>query len=298
MKMMMRPGGRGLALRTRPVILGGLMSHSVPAGNVVPSFDLTRSSIPPSLGEHCFVLRSRLSIRETAVRIDDVQRYTLPSIAQLQLPAGIVLKGSWESICRSLLFRDAIINDGHRMRSISELAASPLPEGEPGQWTSDMLGRIAQHFRSLPCDPPPQLSVQLGLLETCWPYVRKTRMECLHIDSQSKHGSNNKFAALFHFEPRRTMPANLRARAVRSFHWAHNTDVRAVINILKNEDLVQPSKWCEELLPVVPTGPRFGSRPLVSIAGAASTHRYTRLILLHVMGAFLQAGHGALAELP
>ena len=41
---------------------------------------------------------------------------------------------------------DAIID--HRIRSISELAASPLPEGEPGQWTNDMLGRIAQHFRS------------------------------------------------------------------------------------------------------------------------------------------------------
>ena len=56
-----------------------------PAGNVVPMFDLTRITTPPSLGEHCFVQRSRLSIRETAV----------PSVAQLQLPAGIVLKGSW-----------------------------------------------------------------------------------------------------------------------------------------------------------------------------------------------------------
>ena len=175
--------------------------------------------------------------------IDDVQYSTLPSIAQLQLPAGIVLKGSWESIYLPSF------NDGHRIRSISELAASPLPEGEPGQWTNDMLGRIAQHFRSLPRDLPPQLSVQLGLLETCWPYVRKTRMECLHIDSQRKHGSNNKFAVLFHFEPRRTMPANLRAHAVRSFHWAHNTDVRAVINIFKNEELIRPSKWCEEPLP-------------------------------------------------
>ncbi|CAJ1400467.1 unnamed protein product [Effrenium voratum] len=84
-------------------------------------FDLTRITIPPSLGERCFVLRSRLNIRETAVRMGDVQYYTLPSIAQLQLPA---IKGSWESIYRSLLpFRDAIINDGHRIRSISELAA-------------------------------------------------------------------------------------------------------------------------------------------------------------------------------
>ena len=49
---------------------------------------------------------------------------------------------------------------------------------------------------------------------------------------------------------------------------------------------------------IVPTGPRVGSRPLVSIARAASTHRYTRLILLHVMGALLQAGHGTLAENP
>ena len=104
-----------------------------------------------------------------------------------------------------------------------------------------MLGRIAQHFRSSPRDLPPQLSVQLELLETCWPYVRKTRMECLHIHSQSKRGSNNKFAVLFHFEPRRAMPTNLRAHAVRSFHWARNTDVRAVTNILKNEELIRPS---------------------------------------------------------
>ena len=77
-------------------------------------FDLTQITIPPLLGERCFVLRPRLSIRETAVRIDDVRCYTLPSIAQLQLPAGIVLKGSWESVYRSLLpFRDAIIDDGH-----------------------------------------------------------------------------------------------------------------------------------------------------------------------------------------
>ena len=150
----------------------------------------------------------------------------LPSIAQLQLPAGIVLRGSWESIYRSLLpFRDAIINDGHRIRSIS---------------TNDVLGRIAQHFRSLPRDLPPQLSVQLVPLESCWPYVRKMRMACLHIHSQSKHGSNNKFAALFHFERCRAMPANLRAHAVRSLHWARNTDVRAVINVLKNEELIRP----------------------------------------------------------
>ena len=201
-----------------------------PAGNVVPMFNLTRITRPPLLGEHCFVLRSRLSIRETAARIHNVQYYTLPSTAQLQLPAGIVLKGSWESIYRGLLpFRDAIIDDG--------------------QWTDDMLGRIAQHFRSSPRDLPPQLSVQLGLLETCWPYARKTRMECLHIDSQSKHGSNNKFAVLFHFEPRRAMPTNLRAHAVRSFQWAHNTDVRAVINSLKNKEPIRPSKWCDEPLP-------------------------------------------------
>ena len=73
-----------------------------PAGSVVPMFDLTRITTPPSLGEHCFVLRSWLNIRETAVRIDDVQYYTLPSIAQPQLPAGIVLRGSWESIYRNL----------------------------------------------------------------------------------------------------------------------------------------------------------------------------------------------------
>ena len=143
----MRPGGHGLSNQTgdtrRPNEPLG-----APAGNAVPMFDLTRITIPPSLGEHCFVLRSRLSIRETAVRIDDVQHYTLPSIAQLQLPAGTVLKGSWESIYRSLLpFRDAII-DG-----------SPLPEGEPGQWTNDMLAspsifdlRFVIYHLSCPCN--------------------------------------------------------------------------------------------------------------------------------------------------
>ncbi|CAJ1442225.1 unnamed protein product, partial [Effrenium voratum] len=113
MKMMMRPWGSWTSASNptgdtrRPNEPLG-----APAGSVVPMFDLTRITIPPSLGERCFVLRSRLNIRETAVRIDDVQYYTLPSIAQLQLPAGIVLKGSWESIYRSLLpFRDDIIND-------------------------------------------------------------------------------------------------------------------------------------------------------------------------------------------
>ena len=74
-----------------------------PIGSVVPMFDLTRITIQPLLGEHCFVLRSKLDIRETAARIDDVQCYTLPSIAKLQLPAGIVLN-------RLLPFRDDIIN--------------------------------------------------------------------------------------------------------------------------------------------------------------------------------------------
>ena len=248
MKMMMRPGGHGLALRTQAAILATSTYGPLgaPTSGGVPMLNLTRIAIPPSLGERCFLLRSQLNIQEIAVRIDDMQYYTLPSIAKLQFPAGTVLKGSWESVYHSLQpFRDDIINDGHRIRSISELAASPLPEGEPGRRTNDVLDRIAQLFRSSPRDLPPQLSEQLGLLESCWLYVRRTRIECLQIDSRSKHSSSNKFAALFHFDSRRTMLANLSAHAVRSFHWAHNTDVPAVIDILKNEEMIRPSKWCD-----------------------------------------------------
>ena len=68
-------------------------------------------------------------------------------------------------------------------------------------------------------------------------------MECLHIDSQSKHGSNNKFAVLFHFEPRRAMPTFV---LTLSGHFIGRT---TVINILKNEELIRPSRWCDEPRP-------------------------------------------------
>ena len=33
---------------------------------------------------------------------------------------------------------------------------------------------------------------------------------------------------------------------MQSSHFiGHNTDVRAVINVLKNEEMIQPSKWCD-----------------------------------------------------
>ena len=82
--------------------------------------------------------------------------------------------------------------------------------------------------------------MQLGLLESCWPYVRKRgwnafisiRRASMAPTTSSRCSSTSNPAEL-------CLPT-----------LVLNTDIRAVINILKNEELIRPSKWC----------PWFGSR--------------------------------------
>ena len=125
-----------------------VLVHSPPHHTLISRFPLWAGPVLSSLGEHQFTLRSRATITEVAVRIDDVQYYTLPSIALLQFPTGTNLKKPWESVCRSLVpFRDDIINDSQRIHAISEFEPARLPEGEPGAWANHMLRDIARKFR-------------------------------------------------------------------------------------------------------------------------------------------------------
>ena len=58
-----------------------------------------------------------------------------------------------------------------------------------------------------------------------------------------KDSRNNQYGILFSFEPRRKLPDNLRSQSISPFFWAHNTDIPSAIGILKDEELIRPSKW-------------------------------------------------------
>ena len=65
--------------------------------------------------------------------------------------------------------RRNIIEDEQRVKSVSELPFSPLRHGNSGPWTD-----LSSQFKISPDSLPPQLIVQLGICEECWPYIRKT----------------------------------------------------------------------------------------------------------------------------
>ena len=129
----------------------------------------------PSLASHNFELRSGLEVEEIAIRINDVLYYTLPCIAELVYPDPCKWKQFWETVCRSLMpHRENIIQDKHRVRSVSELTADRLPHGNPGAWTEAVIRDISREIDIAVDNLPEQLIGQLGVLEKCWPYIQKT----------------------------------------------------------------------------------------------------------------------------
>ena len=194
----------------------------------------------PSLGSHIFLLRSGCEVEEIAIRIND----TLPSVAELVYPDPAKWKQSWESVCRSLMpHRENIIRDKHRVRSISEFAADRLPHGNQGSWTAAVLRDI---FR---------LQLCLSNSAFSWECLRSAgrtsgRQQIYHcFEPNKKDSQGNHYGIIFSFEPRRRLPNNFRTQSVSPFYWAHNTDSKSAISILKDDELIRPSKWLEDPSP-------------------------------------------------
>ena len=219
-----------------------------PAHHRVPSDQIELIHLPvrqqvPSLGSHRFTLRSGCRIEEIAILIDDVLYYTLPCIATLAFPEPDKWKKSWETVYRSLMpHRRNIIEDEQRVKSVSELPPSPLPHGNPGPWTAQVVKEISSQFKISPDSLPPQLIVQLGICEECWPYILKTKRTYHRFQPTKKDTRKNYFGILFSFEPRRLLPDKHRTQSNSPFFWARNTNIHAAINILRDEKLVRPSK--------------------------------------------------------
>ena len=145
--------------------------------------------------------------------------------------------------------RRNIIQDEQRVKSVSELPFSPLPHGIPGPWTAHVVKETSSHFQISPKSLPPQLIVQLGICEEGWPYIRKTTRTYHQFSPDKKNAQKNIFGILFSFVPRRLLPDKRRTQSHSTFFWAHNTNMQAAISILRDEELVRPSKWQEQPLP-------------------------------------------------
>ena len=152
--------------------------------------------------------------------IDDIPYYTLPCIAELVFPEPAKWKKSWETIYKSLMpHRDSIIQDQQRVRSVSELPDMHPPHGDPGSWTARSSTRSRGSSRS--------------------PWTRYPSNSLCSYTSVRSVGRT----ILFLFEPRRQLPGNRRSQSISPFFWAHNTNIHAAIAILKDEELIRPSKW-------------------------------------------------------
>ena len=228
------PPGRHVASST---------SRTDPPTRTVDLIQLHVRTSTPSLGSHHFVLRSGSRVEEIAILINDVLYYTLPCIAELVFPDPAKSKKSWETVYRSLMpHRHNIIQDEDREGSVSELPAMRLPHGNPGDWTAEVINEITREF-NIPADKlPEQLVVQLGVFKKCWPYIQKTRRTYCRFQPTKKDSRNNHYGILFSFEPRRKLPYNLRSQSISPFFWGHNTDINSAIGILKDEELIRPSK--------------------------------------------------------
>ena len=176
--------------------------------------------------------------------IDDVFFCTLPCIGTLVFRENDKWKKSWETVYRSLMpHRHNMIEDEQRVKSVSELPFSPLPHGNPGPWTAHVVKEISSQFQISPESLPSQLLVQLGVCEEGWPYIRKTKRTYHQFLPDKKNARKNLFGIFFSFEPRRLLPDKHRTQSNSPFFWAHNTNMHAAINILRDEELVRPSKW-------------------------------------------------------
>ena len=83
---------------------------------------------------------------------------------------------------------------------------------------------------------PEQLVVQLGSLREVLAVHPEDPEDLLPVSAHQKDSRNNHYGILFSFEPRRKLPDNLRSQWISPFFWAHN-------GILKDEELIRPSKW-------------------------------------------------------
>ena len=201
----------------------------------------------PDLGSHRFKLRTGCRIEEIASLVDGVLYYTLPSIAALVFPEPEQWKKSWETVYRSLMpHLRSIIEDEQQIKSISELPFSQLPHGVPGPWTEQVVREISNHFQISPKSLPQQLIVQLGICEEGWPYIRRTTRTYHHFSPDKKNAQKNVFGILFSFVPRRLLPEKQLTQSQSTFFWAHNTNMQAAISILRDEELIRPSKWQEQ----------------------------------------------------
>ena len=198
----------------------------------------------PDFGSHRFKLRTGCRIEEIAILVNDVLYYTLPSIAALEFPEPEQWKKSWETVYRSLMpHRRSIIEDEQRVKSISEFPFSPPPHGVPGPWTDQVVREISNYFQISPKSLPQQLIVQLGICEDRWPYIRRTTRTYHHLSPDKKNAQKNLFGIIFSFVPRRLLPDKHRTQSQSTFFWSHNTNMQAAMSILREEELIRPSKW-------------------------------------------------------
>ena len=248
---MKRTGENGKAMVVALMMIRGdldrrhcrLLTSRVPVNQIELLHLHVRQQVP-ALGSHRFTLRAGCRIEEIAIRIDDVLYYTLPCIATLVFPEPDKSKKSWETVYRSLMpHRHNIIEDEQRVKSVSELPFSPLPHGNPGPWTAHVVKEISSQFQISPQSLPSQLIVQLGICEEGWPHIRKTKRTYHQFLPDKKNARKNLFGILFSFEPRRLLPDKHRTQSNSPFFWAHNTNMHAAINILRDEELVRPSRW-------------------------------------------------------
>ena len=182
--------------------------------------------------------------------MNDVLYYTLPSIAALVFPEPELLKKSWESVYRSLMPHSrSIIEDEQRVKSISEFPFAQPPHGVPGRWTDQVVRDISDYFQISPRSLPQQLIVQLGICEEKWPYISRTTRTFHHFSTDKKNSQKNLFGILFSFEPRRLLPDKHRTKPQSTFFWSHNTNMQAAMQILRDEELIRPSKWQEDPSP-------------------------------------------------
>ena len=144
--------------------------------------------------------------------------------------------------------RRIIIEDEQRVKSVSELPFSPLPHGIPGPWTVRVVKEIASQFQIPPDSLPSQLIVQLGICEEGWPYIRRTTRTYHQFSADKKNAQKNRFGILFSFVPRRLLPDKHRTQSQSTLFWAHNTNMQAAISVLRDEELIRPSKWQEQPL--------------------------------------------------
>ena len=192
----------------------------------------------PALGSHRFTLRTGCWSEEIAILIDDVLYYTLPCIATLVFPEPDTWKKSWETVYRSLMpHRHNIIEDEQRVKSVLELPFSPLPHGNPGPWTAHPgVPAVTTHCSAW--------HLRRGLA-----LYSQDQTDVSPVLARQKNARKNLFGILFSFEPRRLLPDKHRTQSNSPFLWAHNTNMHAAINILRDEELVRPSKWQTQPLP-------------------------------------------------